>query len=44
MALSIAETFARDPRFYGGTFCVGCRKHFPCDQFVWVGTDEQVGT
>ena len=24
----IAETYARDPSFYGGTFCVGCGKHF----------------
>ena len=35
MALSIAETYARDPRFYNGTFCVGCGTHFPLWQFVW---------
>jgi hypothetical protein len=44
MGLSIAETYARDPSFYNGTFCVGCRQHFPLDQFVWEGTDEQVGS
>lgn len=44
MSASIAETYARDPSFYGGTFCVGCRTHFPLDQFVWSGTDEQVGS
>ena len=35
MGLSIAETYARDPRFYTGTFCTGCRSHFPLVQFVW---------
>jgi hypothetical protein len=35
MALSIAETYARDPRFYTGTFCVGCGAHFPLWQFAW---------
>lgn len=44
MHRDIAETYARDPSFYNGTFCVGCRKHFPLDQFVWDGTDEQVGS
>jgi hypothetical protein len=28
MALAIAETYARDPHFYGGTYCVACRQHF----------------
>lgn len=44
MGRSIAETYARDPYFYGGTFCVSCGKHFPLDQFVWDGTEEQVGS
>lgn len=44
MGLPIAETYARDPKFYGGTFCCHCREHFPLDQFVWEGTDEQVGS
>lgn len=38
MAQSIAETYARDPSFYSGTFCVGCGKHFPVGEdgdFVW---------
>lgn len=43
MALSIAETYARDPKFYSGTFCCGCRSHFPLDEFKWDGTDETVG-
>jgi hypothetical protein len=44
MGISIAETYARDPQFYSGTFCVNCGEHFPLDQFVWDGTDEQVGS
>ena len=35
MALSIAETYARNPSFYGGTFCVKCEMHRPLDEFVW---------
>lgn len=47
MGQAIAETYARDPSFYSGTFCVGCGKHFPVGadgEFVWDGTDEKVGT
>lgn len=43
----IAETYARDPRFYGATFCVGCGTHLPVGadgEFVWDGSDERVGT
>ena len=42
MGLPIAETYARQPDFYDGTFCVGCGQHFPLvssdgvRQFVWV--------
>jgi hypothetical protein len=46
MAQTIAETYARDPGFYSGTFCCGCGAHFPVGadgQFVWDGTDEKVG-
>lgn len=44
MARALAETYARDPRFYGGTFCVHCRQHYPVDQFVWEGASERVGS
>ncbi len=44
MARSIAETYARDPKFYGGTFCIKCEKHFPLDEFVWERTHEIVGS
>jgi hypothetical protein len=35
MSMAIAETYARNPSFYGGTFCCGCRRHFPLNQFTW---------
>lgn len=44
MSNAIAETYARDPKFYTGTFCVGCQKHFPVDEFFWDGTNENVGS
>ena len=44
MGLALAETYARDPYFYSGTFCAGCQKHFPVDEFVWDGTTEEVGS
>lgn len=44
MSEEIAETYARDPHFYSGTFCCGCGKHLPREEFVWDGTDEQVGS
>lgn len=44
MGLALAETYARDPKFYGGTFCAACRQHFPVEEFRWEGTDEIVGS
>lgn len=51
MNQEIAETYARNPGFYGATFCVRCGRHLPVGEygeFVWVeadGTDgPRVGT
>lgn len=44
MATALAETFARDPHFYGATYCAHCQRHRPVDEFVWDGTDERVGS
>ncbi len=44
MGFALAETYARDPGFYSGTFCFRCREHFPLDQFIWHNTNEQVGS
>lgn len=35
MGITIAETYARDPQFYGSTYCVKCSKHLPVAEFVW---------
>ena len=47
MGLALAETYARQPDYYGATFCVHCRGHFPvgeAGEFTWDGTTEKVGT
>lgn len=48
MGRAIAETYARDPKFYGATFCVHCSKHRPVGEdgeFVWDdGSGQKVGT
>lgn len=44
MHRKFAETYAKDPKFYGATFCCGCRKHLPVGEFKWSGTDERVGS
>lgn len=46
MGRSIAETYARDPHFYTGTFCSTCRSHFPIGEngeFVWYEMDGATG-
>lgn len=35
MGRALAETYARDPSFYGATYCVKCRAHFPVGEFRW---------
>lgn len=44
MGFKIAETYARNPTFYSHTFCVHCKEHLPVEEFVWVGTQEKVGS
>ncbi len=47
MAKQIAETYARDPKFYGATYCTSCGMHRPVGEdgeFVWEGTNEKVGS
>lgn len=47
MSQALAETYARCPGFYSGTFCVSCSNHFPVGadgEFTWTGTDQKVGT
>jgi hypothetical protein len=47
MGRTLSETYARDPFFYSGTFCAGCRQHFPVGadgEFVWAADGQKVGT
>lgn len=46
MSREIAETYARDPFFYSGTFCTTCRAHFPVGEdgeFTWYEMDGHEG-
>lgn len=46
MGRAIAETYARDPKFYGTTYCAQCRMHRPVGErgeFVWLD-GSKVGT
>lgn len=44
MGQALAETYALDPKFYGGTFCGGCRTHFPVGEFTWEPDGSIVGS
>lgn len=47
MSVKIAETYARNPGFYGSTWCHCCVGHFPVGengQFFWKNSDQKVGT
>lgn len=35
MSSAIAETYARNPWFYGSTYCVVCRMHRDLREFTW---------
>lgn len=39
MALPLCETYARQPDYYGSTYCCGCRMHRPVGkegEFTWI--------
>lgn len=40
----IAETLARDPKFYKELFCAHCKEHKNVNEFVWLGTNITVGS
>jgi hypothetical protein len=44
MGRALSETYARDPSFYGATFCCGCNKHLPVSEFVWTADGAPVGS
>lgn len=35
MGQALSETYARDPKFYGSTYCTHCQKHLPVEEFQW---------
>lgn len=44
MGLALCETYARDPTFYGATFCCTCGTHLPVGEFRWFEDGEVVGS
>jgi hypothetical protein len=44
MGRALSETYARDPNFYGATFCVHCNAHFPVAEFIWTADGQPVGS
>lgn len=44
MGDALSETYARDPKFYGATYCVGCKAHFPVAEFKWSADGKMVGS
>ncbi len=44
MGIELSETYARDPGFYGSTYCVNCRMHKPVSEFVWEPGGKVVGS
>lgn len=44
MGRALSETYARNPKFYGATFCCACNDHFPVAEFIWQGTQDRVGS
>lgn len=44
MGQELSETYARDPKFYGATYCVRCQMHRPVSEFTWSADGEVVGS
>ena len=43
MGRALSETYARDPKFYGGTYCATCCMHRPVAEFRWYEMDGKLG-
>jgi len=35
MNMAVAETYARNPKFYGATYCMSCKMHLSVSEFKW---------
>ena len=44
MGRALSETYARNPKFYGATYCVGCQMHRPVAEFTWDADGQVVGS
>jgi len=44
MGYALSETYARNPKFYGATYCVHCSMHLPVGEFKWSKDGEVVGS
>lgn len=44
MGRALSETYARDPGFYGATYCCACAMHRPVSEFNWTVDDAVVGS
>lgn len=44
MGLALSETYAKDPSFYGATYCVHCQMHLPVKCFTWDDDGTTVGS
>lgn len=43
MSRDLAQTYARDPHFYGNTYCCACRRHVPVAECTWYEHDGSTG-
>lgn len=44
MGVALSETYARNPKFYGATYCCACQMHKPVSEFTWTADGEVVGS
>jgi hypothetical protein len=44
MGQALSETYARQPDFYGATYCCRCRMHRPVSEFTWDKDGTVVGS
>lgn len=44
MGDALSETYAKNPKFYGATYCVGCKMHRPVAEFDWDVDGQPVGS
>lgn len=44
MGLALCETYAREPTFYGATYCASCSMHRPVAEFRWAEDGAVVGS